>query len=166
MQELINDPTIWFAVSFVIFVFLVWKMGTKAITGALDSYGVKIKAELDQAAALHAEAAQLLADTQAKHANALRESDAIIARAEEQARALQDQAQKDLEATIKRREAQAIERINLLEEQAAGEIRARAVDIALKAAETLLSADIGSDNDKKLIEQQTGQMAESLKKVA
>lgn len=166
MDELLKDPTVWLALSFVIFVVVAWKAGGKAIAGALDSHGIKIKQELDQAAALHAEAAQFLADTQAKHNNAFKESDAIIARAEEQARMLQEQAAKDLESTLKRREQQALERIQLLQEQAATEIRAQAVDVALKAAEAILRTNLGADHDKKLIEQQTADMVKSLKNVA
>ena len=166
MQELLNDPTVWFALSFVIFIVVAWKAGGKAIADALDNYGVKVKQELDQAAALHAEAAQLLADTQAKHNNAFKESDAIIARAEEQARLLQVQAEKELEATLKRREQQALDRIQLLQEQAATEIRAQAVDVALKAAEAILHTHLGAEHDKKLIEQQTTDMAKALKNVA
>ncbi len=166
MQELLNDPTAWFALSFIIFIVIAWKAGGKAIASALDNYGVKVKQELDQAAALHAEAAQLLADTQAKHNNAFKESDAIIARAEEQARLLQSQAAKELEVTLKRREQQALDRIQLLQEQAATEIRAQAVDVALKAAEAILRTHLGTEHDKKLIEQQTADMAKALKNVA
>ncbi|NDE89571.1 MAG: F0F1 ATP synthase subunit B [Alphaproteobacteria bacterium] len=166
MQELLHDPTIWFAVSFAIFLVIVWKAGGKAIAGALDNYGEKVKNELEQAAALHAEAAQLLAETQAKHNNAFKESDAIIARAEEQARLLQAQAEKDLETTLKRREQQALDRIQVLQEQAATEIRAQAVDVALKAAEALLRTNLGAEHDNKLIEQQTADMAKALKNVA
>ncbi len=170
MQELhsslLHDATVWFAISFVIFVVIAWKAGGAAIASALDNYGAKVKQELDQAAALHAEAAQLLADTQAKHNNAFKESDAIIARAEEQARLLQVQAEKDLESTLKRREQQAVERIQLLQEQAATEIRAQAVDVALKAAEALLRTHLGAEHDKKLIEAQTAEMAKSLKNMA
>jgi F-type H+-transporting ATPase subunit b len=166
MQELLNDPTAWLALSFVIFLIVLWKMGGKAIVGALDSHTIKVKAELDQAAALHAEAAQFLADTQAKHTNALKESDAIIARAEEQARALQVQAEKDLQTTLKRREQQAVERINLIQEQATAEIRAQAADIALKAAEALLRTNFGADHDNTLIAQQTTHMAQTLKGAA
>lgn len=166
MDDLLHDPTVWFALSFVIFIVIAWKAGGKAIADALDNYGVKVRQELDQAATLHAQAAQLLADTQAKHNNAFKESDAIIARAQEQALLLQAQAEKDLQATLKRREQQAIERIQLLQEQAASEIRAQAVDVALKAAETLLRTHFGAEQDKKLIEQQTADMAKSLKNVA
>lgn len=166
MQELLNDATVWLALSFVMFIFVAWKAGGKAIATALDNHGVKVKQELDQATALHSEAAQLLADTQAKHNNAFKESDAIIARAEEQARLLQVQAEKELEVTLKRREQQALDRIQLLQEQAATEIRAQAVDVALKAAEALLRTHLGAEHDKKLIEQQTVDMAKALKSVA
>ncbi|MBY0429107.1 MAG: F0F1 ATP synthase subunit B [Alphaproteobacteria bacterium] len=166
MQELLNDPTVWFAFCFVIFIIVAWKAGGKTIADTLDNHGVKVKQELEQAAALHAEAAQLLADTQAKHNNAFKESDAIIARAEEQARLLQSQAEKELEATLKRREQQALDRIQLLQEQAATEIRAQAVDVALKAAEAILRTHLGAEHDKKLIEQQTADMAKALKNVA
>lgn len=166
MENLLNDSTFWLAVSFVLFVILAVKMGSKPIAGALDGYAAKIKSDLEQAAALNAEAARLLAETEAKHAGALREADDIIANARAQAAAMQTQAQNDLQTTLKRREQQAVERIALLEEQAKDEIRARAAHIAMKAAEDLLKTNLGEADDSKIITTQIGEMADKLKKVA
>lgn len=166
MQDLLNDSTFWFAISFVLFIVLAVKMGTKPIMAALDGYATRIKSELEQAAALNAEASRLLAETEAKHAGALREADDIVAHAREQAAALQKQAQDDLAATLKHREQQAVDRIALLEEQAKDEIRARAVDVAVRAAEALLATHMNDAADSKIIDAATGHMATKLKKSA
>lgn len=163
---LLNDSTFWLAVSFVIFVALVWQFGRKAIAGALDSYAAKVKADLEEAASLRAEAVRFLEETEAKHAGAVREAEAIITKAKEQAAIIETQANKEIEATLKGREAQALERIRLLEEQAAADIKAKTVELALGAAQAVLRAGFDAAHDQKLIDAQTASLASSLKKVA
>jgi F-type H+-transporting ATPase subunit b len=166
MENLLHDTTFWFTVSFVIFVILAVKLGSKPIASVLDEHGRKVKAELDEAAALHAEAAKLLAETESKHAYALKEADEIVARAKEHALELQAQASKDLYAMLKRRQQQGEDRMRQLENQAAGELRAAAAAIALQAAETVLKESADKERDEALIRAQMNAMAAALKKVA
>ena len=43
------DETAWVAIAFVIFIALVWRKGSKAITGILDSRSLLIENELKEA---------------------------------------------------------------------------------------------------------------------
>ena len=69
-----NDPTLWVAVGFFIFVAAVFKVAKKTITGALDGRAEDIRNSLDQAAGLREEAQQLLAEYQRKQRDAVKET--------------------------------------------------------------------------------------------
>jgi F-type H+-transporting ATPase subunit b len=166
MKELLQDATFWFGVSFAIFIVIAWVTGRKPVAQALDNYTAKVKAELDEAAALRQEAARILAETESKHASALKEAQNILAHAQEQAKALQEQAEKDLQSTLKRREAQAADRIRMIEEQTREELRTRTVELALQVAEQVLRERLTPEQDKAIVEKQIHGMAENLKKVA
>ena len=55
-----QDPKFWVAVSFVLFVALVGKLAWAKITEALDGRAARIRAELEEAARLRAEAETML----------------------------------------------------------------------------------------------------------
>lgn len=166
IRNLLQDATFWFGVAWVIFVALAFILAKKPVAAMFDSYAIKIKSDLEQAAVLHAEAAKLLAETEARHGDALREADAIMAEAGVQAEAFKIQAAKDLEAALKRREQQAEDRIRLLEEQIRGELRAETARLALKATEHYLRERLSAEQDSALIEGEIRNMTSSLKKVA
>ena len=54
------DETAWVAVAFLIFIALVWKKASKAITGLLDSRSLLIETELKEAKSLKEEALEEL----------------------------------------------------------------------------------------------------------
>ncbi|MBI3419944.1 MAG: F0F1 ATP synthase subunit B [Proteobacteria bacterium] len=158
MMELLQDNTFWFAVSFVIFLAIAWPLGRKPVAAFFDNYIQKVRADLDEAARLRREAEALLADTKNRqHQNRLA-AEEILKLAKEQVGFLQAQAVKDLEVGLKRREAQALERIQVLEEQAKAEIRAYAAQRALKAAEALLQSSFSATEDQALVERQIKQI--------
>jgi len=69
-----SEPEFWVAVAFVVFVVAVFKPAAAAINGALDARAAKIRADLDQAAKLRAEAQALLADYEKRRAAADKEA--------------------------------------------------------------------------------------------
>jgi hypothetical protein len=61
-----TDPTFWVAVGFLLFLALLWRMGVhRQIAEGLDERAAKIKAQLDEAARLRADAERLLAEAEA-----------------------------------------------------------------------------------------------------
>jgi F0F1-type ATP synthase membrane subunit b/b' len=50
------DETAWVAIAFILFIALVWKKGSKAITSTLDDRSLLIQKELDEAKSLKEEA--------------------------------------------------------------------------------------------------------------
>jgi len=150
---MINAPEFWVAVAFVIFVALVWKKASAAITGMLDARAEKIRADLDEAQRLREDAQALLASYQRRQRDALKEAEAVLAHAREEAERLRSQAGTDLEASLKRRENQAMARIAQAEAAALAEVRNLTVDVAVSASRRILETGIQPAQADKLIEQ-------------
>ena len=150
---MIHTPEFWVAVSFVIFMALVWKKASAAIGSLLDGRAEKIRSELDEAERLHKDAQALLNGYQRRQADALKEAEAVLAHAREEAARLRTQAGADLEASLKRREAQAMDRIALAEQNAIQSVKARAVEIAIRAATGLVTEAIDKDGANALVDQ-------------
>ncbi|MBP2313172.1 F0F1 ATP synthase subunit B [Azospirillum soli] len=157
-----NTPEFWVAVAFVIFVALVWKKASAAITGLLDARAEKIRAELDEAQRLREDAQALLANYQRRQRDALQEAEAVIAHAREEADRLRTQAGADLEAALKRRETQAMDRIAQAEAAALAEVRNLTVDIAVSASRRILESGIKPAQADKLIEQSIAELPKHL----
>lgn len=149
---LLADAHTWVLFSTLIFVALVYVKGRKPILSSLDSRTAKIKADLDEAARLKAEAQALLADYQQRHKDAVITAQKIIDTAKEATALIQKDAEKKLEENLQRREALLLERIARAESAAVQELRHQAADIAAKAAEQLL-ADAAVKNGAKIVDE-------------
>ena len=149
---MLKAPEFWVAIAFVIFMALVWKKAAAAIGSMLDARAEKIRAELDEAQRLREDAQATLAGYQKRQADALKESEAIIAHAREEAERIRVQSTTDMASALKRREKQAMDRIAQAEAQAIAEVRNLTVDIAIAASRQLLSQGIQPAQADKLIE--------------
>ncbi len=147
-----HDPECWILVAFVAVIVLTWKPASKALGTLLDDRAEKIRTDLDRAAKLREEAQALLADYQKKQREALQEASAIVAAAKAEAERLSAQAAADLEASLKRREQLALQRISQAEEQALADVRAAAVDLAVAATGRLLAEKIDAGRQDALID--------------
>jgi F-type H+-transporting ATPase subunit b len=153
MAEILSSAETWVALAFIIFVVLVWKPVQKAVLSALDDRAARIERELTEAARLRDEAQALLAQYQQKHRDALKEAEGIVAQARSEAERLAQQAARDLEASLKRREELAMQRIAQAEQQAAADVRAAAIDVAIAATERLLKEKVDGAKGDALIDQ-------------
>ena len=157
-----NAPEFWVAIAFVIFVALVWKKASVAIGTMLDGRAERIRSELDEAERLHKDAQALLNGYQSRLADAQKEAEAVLAHAREEAARLRSQAGSDLEASLKRREAQAMDRIAQAEAAALAEVRNLTVDIAIGASKRVLSGGLPAAQADKLIEQSISELPKHL----
>jgi F-type H+-transporting ATPase subunit b len=153
MSEFLTSPETWVAAAFIVFVVLVWKPAQKAIVSALDDRSARIGKELSEAGRLREEAQALLTQYQAKHRDAMKEAETILAHARSEAERLSQQAVRDLKASLKRREELALQRIAQAEQQAAADVRAAAVDVAVAATERLLRDKLDGAKGDALIDQ-------------
>lgn len=158
------DPTFWVAIAFIIFVALAIKpLGVhRQMFIALDKRGERIGKEIEEAEALREEAQKLLADYKRKQRDAVKEAEEIVAHAKAEAGRLREQAQKDLEASLQRREQAAMEKIAQAEAQALQEIRNQAVDVALAATARLISDNLDQAKAASLVDEAIGDLSGKL----
>lgn len=157
-----SNPETYVGIAAIIGVaILIWKAGPM-ILGSLDARAAKIKAELDEAQRLREEAQKTLADYQRKQRDALKEAQEIIAHARGEAERAAQQAARDLEAALDRRQRQALEKIALEETKAIAEVRNIAVDIAIAAARRVLAEHIDPARRANLIDDAIAQLPQAL----
>lgn len=145
---LLADSNFWVLLAALGFAAIVWKKGRKPILDMLDGRTERIRAELEEAERLRNEAQDLLSETQKKHRDALQTAQKILDNAQKNAAALEQDAQRKLEESLKRREEQLLDRIQRAEIAAVQELRAQAADIATRAAEIMLEEAIAKRGPK------------------
>lgn len=147
-------PEFWVAVSFFGFVGLLLYYNVPDLIGkALDDRANRIKQELDEARRLREEAQALLADYQKKREAAEEEARAIVEQARREADALAIETRKSLIESLDRRSKLAEEKIARAEAQAVAEVRSIAVDTAVAAAERVLAGTMSAQAGAGLIDQ-------------
>ncbi len=149
---MMESPTFWVAVAFVIFAVGAFKPGRKFLIEALDTRADKIKDEMDEAARLREEAQATLATYQRKQREAVEETREIIAHAEEEVARMRAHSTRDLEVSLSRREQQALDRITQAESEAIQDVRNMAVTIAIAATKQLLGDYLDEPRSSALID--------------
>lgn len=153
----------WVGLAFVIFAaLLIYLKVPRMVVGALDARSARIRAELDEAKRLRAEAEALLGEYAARERQAERDSAAILANAHAEAAAIVAAAHVDAEARVVRRTRQAEDRIAAAERAAEAELRARVAAIATDAARRVIGEDAGPDFHARLADQSIGELDRAL----
>ena len=147
-----KDGHFWEGTAFVLLVVLAYRPVAGALSAALDARAAKIKARLDEADKLRQDAEAMLAVYQRKQREAMKEAEAIVARAREEADRLTAEATAELEAALKRRERTAMDRIAQAEAQALREVHDAAVEASMAAAREILVRTMTPERGAKLIE--------------
>ncbi|GAA4008094.1 hypothetical protein [Sphingomonas humi] len=137
----------------VVVILLLWKKVPAAIGKALDGKIAGIRAQLDEAAALRAEAEKLKADYEAKAASSEADAAAMLERARHEADAIRAKAEADAAALVERRTRMAEDKIAAEERTALQQLRATAADAAAKAAAKIIAERHDGSSDKALIDQ-------------
>ncbi len=133
----------WVAVAFVIFWGILFYYGVPGkVMNQLDSRGTRIANELAEAKRLRQDAERLLKEYEAKRVAAEQEAADIVSNARSEAERLAAEAQEKMADFVKRRTATAEAKIAQAEAQASAEVRAAAVDAAIKASERVLRDEI------------------------
>ena len=163
MTELLTDAHFWVGVAFVIFVGLMAYLGVhKLALKALDDAGAKVQSQLDEAAALRAEAQALLDNITVERAAAERQAAEMLAAAKEEAQRFTAESQVKLAETIERRGQMAERKIAQAEAQAEADVRAAAADLATQMAEQVLTQRLAGTKSDPLIDKALGQLAGKL----
>ena len=148
---MLSNPTFWVGVAFVIFFGVLAYYGVpKTMLSSLDTRSKRIADELAEARRLRQDAERLLKEYEAKRTAAEREAADIVSSAREEAERLARETEEKMADFVRRRTATAEAKIAQAEAQASAEVRAAAVDAAVRASERVLRAQL------------TGQAAEDL----
>ena len=140
------------AMSVLIGVF-VWKKVPAIITGGLDARIASIRAALDEAKSLRAEAEGLRAEYAARIASAEKDAAAMLASARDEAEAIRARAEADSAAMVARRQRMAEDKIAAAERAAIAEVKAQAVTAAAAASRVLIARAHDGAADKKLADE-------------
>mgnify|MGYP003112814317 CR=1 FL=1 len=147
----IFGPGGWVGVAMLIFLLiLAWKGVHKLIGGGLDKQIAAIRANLDEARQLRAEAEALRAEYADKIANAEKDAAAMLDHARHEADGIVEKAKADTTAMIARRERMAADKIAAAERQAIDDLKARAASAATAAAAQLIAEKHDAAADKAL----------------
>ena len=157
-----EDPTFWVAVGFLILATLAVIYGRKPILAMLDARVDAVKASLNEAANLREEAQQLLAEYQRKQRDAVKETEGMVARAKEEAERIAKEGAQNLEATLKRREELAMEKVAQAEADAVREVRALSVEIAVDATRTLIAQKLDGSGADTLVNEAISDLSQKL----
>lgn len=148
---MLEDPTFWIAVAFLVFVAATARPVSRAIATALDARSARIRGELEEAQSLREEAQRSVAEFKRKQRDALKEAEQILDHAKVEAKRLCEQAERDLEAALERREQAALDKIAQAEAQALQEVRDQAIEVALLATAKLISENLGPERSGAMI---------------
>jgi F-type H+-transporting ATPase subunit b len=157
-----REAEFWVGVGLLIFLAIVFWKARGAVFGALDAKANKVKADLDEAARLRAQAEQLLGQLRAERADAERRSAEMLANAEAEARRMEADAKARLEESITRRQQLAERKIANAESQALAEVKAAAAELAGQAAERVLAARLAQGDPDPLLDRGIAQLATKL----
>ena len=151
-MEFITEPEFWVAVSFFIFLGVVFYFGVhKKIASALDARSAAIATELAEARHLRDEAEKVLAEYRRREGEAEKEAESMIALAAKEAEMLATETRKSVKEHFDRRMKLAEEKIARAEAEAVREVRSVAVDAAVAAAQSLIAKNLTPDRAEKLV---------------
>ncbi len=140
------DATFWATVALVLFLALIVYLKVPGMmTRSLDERSDKIRHDLEEARRLREEAQQVLAEYQRKRKEAEQEAESIIAAAKHEAEAMAKDAERKTDEYVARRTAIAEQKIAQAEDQALAEVRSAAVDLAMKAASSVIEKKMSGD---------------------
>jgi F-type H+-transporting ATPase subunit b len=142
----------WVFIAIVIFAVLFARKIAAPVTAMLDSRANAVRAALAEAAQLKAEAEALLADAKTRQDQANKDAADILASAQHEAARMAEALLSEAQATAKRRERLALERIAAAESAAIAEVRSVAIDVATSASAALLKSGFAADTDTALID--------------
>ena len=142
----------WVFIAIVLFALLAGRAIAGAITKMLDARTDSVRAALDEAAKLKAEAEAMLENAKAAQAQAIEDAKNILESARAGAERMAADLAADAKAAAKWRERMALERIAAAEASAVKDVRAAAIDIATAAAQAILREDFGASADAAMVD--------------
>lgn len=161
-MDIFATSEFWLAVALAIFLGLILWKGLRPMLAGLDKRAERIRSAIQEAEQLRDEAEKTLADYKKRQREALSEAEHILQHAQAEAKRIAEQAAKDLEAALARREQLAMEKIAQAEQAALNSVRSQAVDVAIAATADLLRQKLDAERSAQLIDQGLSEVAAKL----
>ncbi len=153
MHRTLANPEFWVLVAFVIFFVLFGRRLWAVVAGMLDGRATTIRAELDEAARLRAEAEAMLRRAQADREAALAEARDVLTRSHAEAARVTREAEAEAAAAARRREQMALDRIAAAEKAVVVEVRQMAAELAVQAAREVIAGTLSAEQDGALVDE-------------
>ena len=160
------NPRTWVSIAFVLFVLIFGRKLWSVLRDMLDARAAAVRAELDEAARLRREAEAMLRDAESRRELATVEARRLIEGAKAQAARVSAAAATEAEASAKRREQMAVDRIAAAEKAALDDVRTIAAEVAAAAARDVLTHTLSADADAALIDHAIAGLPSALAKRA
>lgn len=156
-----KNEVIWGAFGFVVVFGAISFFGYPQIKKAMNARTERIAADLAAADSQKAEADRLVADYQAKLADARNESARIIEEARQTADGVRRQLEAKAQADIAEMRAQAAADIEAAKAQALADLRGEVTSLAIGAAEQVVQRNLNDDTNRALVEAYIDQVGAS-----
>ena len=156
------DETAWVAIAFLIFIGLVWKKASKAITDILDNRSLLVENELKEAKSLKEEALEELRKSLQTQKNISDEAENILKEAKDAAKKIQQDANIKCSEIINRREAQARRKIMALETEAVNTIKKVTSSIIVESSKIFIETNLDKKENSNIISSSSDQIKASL----
>ena len=160
--EFLEQETVWVALAFFMFIALIWKKASKAVSTILDDRSILIQNELREAKSLKEEAMEELRISLQMKKNSSEEFNQIIKEAKEAAKKIKDDADVKSLETIKRREEQAKQRIMAFENEAIKAIKRVSGTVAIESAKIYIKTHLDKKENVNLITKASNEIKSSL----
>ena len=160
--EFLEQETVWVTIAFFIFIALIWKKASQAISSILDDRSILIQNELSEAKLLKEEAMEELRRSLQMQKNSSEEFNQIIKEAKEVAKKIKEDADVKSLEIIKRREEQAKQRIMASENEAIKEIKRVSGTVAIESAKVFIKNNLDKKENLNLITQASNEIKSTL----
>ena len=160
--EFLEQETVWVTIAFFIFIALIWKKASQAISSILDDRSILIQNELSEAKLLKEEAMEGLRKSLQMQKNSSEEFNQIIKEAKEAAKKIKEDADVKSLEIIKRREEQAKQRIMASENEAIKEIKRVSGTVAIESAKVFIKNNLDKKENLNLITQASNEIKYTL----
>lgn len=141
------------AANAVVFLVLIWTFAFKPVSKMLDDRRARIEQGLKDAEQARTDRENAESERVATLAEARRESNEILARAQKVAQELRDTDIKATKDELERLRVRAAAEIEAEKTRAIGELRAEVADLALEAASRVIGETMTGDRERRLVEE-------------
>ena len=146
------NEIIWGTLAFLVLLAVMWKFAFPAVTKMMNDRTERIRANLDDADRVKAEAQQILDDYQRQLADVRGEANRIIEEARQTAESLRRDLMDRAEAEVAELRQRSTDEIQAAKDRALADLRVQVAGIAIGAAEKIVEKSLDRDTNLQLVE--------------